>query len=361
MKTVLKVILFVLLALVLVVGGYVAYVFIDYYRLEDNLPIMISDGQARSAQNSTVPLEEELSIVSYNIGFGAYSDDYSFFMDGGKYSRAFSEEAVLENINGAIDEIKAQNPDFILVQEADVDATRSYHVNERYMVTEAFSEYSYAYAQNYDSPYLFYPISEPHGKNKAGIITLSRYRVESGLRRSLPIEDSFMKLVDLDRCYSVCRLPLDTGKTLCLYNLHLSAYSSDGSIAVEQLKILFEDMQAEYAAGNYVVCGGDFNKDILGNSPEVFGISGEDYTWAQPFPFELLPQGFSLVAPLDEENPVPSARNADAPYDKQTQFQLTIDGFIVSDNVAVSSSTVIDAGFKWSDHNPVKMVFSLKQ
>lgn len=361
MKTVLKVILFVLLALVLVVGGYVAYVFIDYYRLEDNLPIMISDGQERTAQNNIVPLEDELSIVSYNIGFGAYSDDYSFFMDGGKYSRAFSEEAVVENVTGAIEDIKAQNPDFVLIQEADVDATRSYHVNERYMVTVAFSEYSYAYAQNYDSPYLFYPISEPHGKNKAGIISLSKYKVDSAVRRSLPIEDSFMKLVDLDRCYSVCRLPLDNGKTLCLYNLHLSAYSSDGSIAVEQLKILFEDMKAKYEAGNYIVCGGDFNKDILGNSPEIFGISGEDFTWAQPFPFELLPQGFSLVAPLNEENPVPSARNADAPYDKQTQFQLTIDGFIVSDNVTVSGSEVLDTGFKWSDHNPVKMVFSLKQ
>ena len=38
-------------------------------------------------------------LTSWNIGFGAYTDQYSFFMDGGKYSRAFSKEAVISNMN----------------------------------------------------------------------------------------------------------------------------------------------------------------------------------------------------------------------------------------------------------------------
>lgn len=73
-----------------------------------------------------------------------------------------------------------------------------------------------------------------------------------------------------------------------------------------------------------------------------------------------MPKGFTLIAPFDEKNPVPSARNANAAYDPETAFVLTIDGFIVSDNVELISSAVIDEGFAWSDHNPVKMRFSLK-
>ena len=75
-------------------------------------------------------------------------------------------------------------------------------------------------------------------------------------------------------------------RQLVLYNFHLSAYTTDPTIANQQLEVLYEDMAAEYAAGNYVICGGDFNKDLLGDSGKIFGVSGKDYSWAQPLPVE---------------------------------------------------------------------------
>ena len=53
-------------------------------------------------------------------------------------------------------------------------------------------------------------------------------------------------------------------------------------------------------------------------------------------------------------------RNADGPY-HAGQFVLTVDGFIVSDNVSVSMTEVIDTGFAYSDHNPVHMSFKLAE
>ena len=89
-------------------------------------------------------------------------------------------------------------------------------------------------------------------------------------------------------------------------------------------------------------------------------MSGEDYTWAQPLPEGIFEgTGLQLVAPLDENNPVPTCRNADGPYNPD-QFVLTIDGFIVSENVEVVESAVVDTGFAYSDHNPVTMTFKLK-
>ena len=64
------------------------------------------------------------------------------------------------------------------------------------------------------------------------------------------MESGLTKPLDLDRCYSVSRVPVEGGKELCLYDLHLSAYSSDGTIADEQLQLLLADMQAEYDKGN---------------------------------------------------------------------------------------------------------------
>ena len=358
MKKIWKVLLALLLVLVLVVGGYVAYVFGVYYRLEDNLPLEVAEAEPPAAADLNTGAEHR--ILSYNVGFGAYSDDYSFFMDGGKESRARSPEAVYENIGGALDAVAEADPDLVLLQEVDQVGTRSHHIDQTQLVREAMPEYTSVYAQNYDSPYLFWPLNAPHGANKAGQMTLSRYAITSALRRSLPIEDGFMKLVDLDRCYSINHIPLENGRELVLFNFHLSAYTSDGTIAEEQMKMLFADMEAEVAKGNYAIAGGDFNKDILGNSSEVFGVSGEEYTWAQPIPAEIIPQGLSIVAPFDPENPVATCRNADRPYGPD-DYRVSVDGFIISDNVEVVETQVVDTGYRWSDHNPVYMDFILTE
>ena len=334
---------------------YVVYVFAAYYRVEDRVELTVSNSPAEQVRTG-----ETYTAMSSNMGFFAYSDDYSFFMDGGKESRARSESAVMENYGGAAAVVAAADPDFLLAQEVDVYATRSWHIDEAALMRAVLPEHGSVYAQNYDSPYLFWPLTEPHGASKSGLLTFSRFRVDSALRRSLPIETGFTKFLDLDRCYSVTRLPVEGGGELCIYNAHLSAYTTDGTIADEQLKMLLGDMAAEYAAGNYVICGGDFNKDLLGNSAEIFGVSGEDYTWAQPFPTHLIPEGITPVSSLDAAEPVPSCRNADRPYDRNESFQLTVDGFLVSANVE-AVSTVVDTGFAWSDHNPVMLEFVLKK
>ena len=55
---------------------------------------------------------------------------------------------------------------------------------------------------------------------------------------------------------------------------------------------------------------------------------------------------------------MPSCRNADSAY-HAGQYVLTVDGFMVTPNVTVSDSAVLDTGFAYSDHNPVKMTFTL--
>ena len=109
-----------MLALALVLAAYVIYVFAAWYRVEDwqELEITAAEGEGEPLSPG-----ETYRIASYNIGFGAYSDDYSFFMDGGTESRARSEEAVYENVGGAMAAVQALEPDFLLLQEVDVDGT----------------------------------------------------------------------------------------------------------------------------------------------------------------------------------------------------------------------------------------------
>ena len=357
MKKAVKVIVCLVLVLVLIVIGYLAYVLIDYHRIGNE----VIDRNPAIAEKAEV--NKEYDMVSWNIGFGAYESDYGFFMDGGTESRARSKERLhsnMEKIGSLLDEQEAQ---FLLLQEVDTDATRTYHVDEYAMLKGRLREHNYddLYVCNYDSPYLMYPLTRPHGKSVSGIATFSQFGILSAERMELPVEDSLMKLVDLDRCYAKSYIPVSDGRELVLFNVHLSAYTSDGAIATEQLQMLLQDMQSEYEAGNYAVCGGDFNKDILGDSSVYFGKADVAYNWAQPLPEGIFEgTNLTLIAPLNEAQPVPSCRNADGPY-HAGQFVLTVDGFIVSDNVSVSMTEVIDTGFAYSDHNPVHMSFKLAE
>ncbi len=352
--------LLLLCCILLLVLGYVGYVFVSYSRLPDHLPLTVSGSETLS----NVQTGTAYRVVSYNVGFGAYSADYSFFMDGGKESRARSADAVETNLGGAAGVIISKEPSFILLQEVDVDGTRSMHINERDLMVEKLNAdtlCSWTFAQNYDSAYLFYPILKPHGANQSGIMTVSQFNITSAERRSLPIESGVTKLVDLDRCYSVNRFAIDgSDKEFVLYNVHLSAYTSDGTIAIEQLKMLCADMKAEYEKGNYCVAGGDFNKDLLGNAGDVFGVAApEGSNWAQPIPDGIIPTELTKVVPFDAEKPAASCRTASEPYNPETSFVITVDGFIVSANVEVIESNVIDTGYAYSDHNPVYLDFIL--
>lgn len=364
LKKVGKYALIALLAVIVLVGGYATYFVASFTRIEDNLALV----PTKSENNYEVSVLTQYNLLNWNVGFGAYSDDFSFFMDGGKYSRGFSEEAVRKNMQGIQDTVTEASKnyknafDFICYQEVDFDSTRSYHIDQREILASSHKGYSSVYAQNYNSPYIMFPLFSPHGANSSGLYTFSVYKIKSALRVQLPIENGFTKFFDLDRCYSKSRIPVVNGKDLVLINLHLSAYTSDGTISTAQLKMLLEDCKAEYQKGNYVICAGDFNKDLTDEgSAHYFGALSEAENWAKQIdPAIFEDSNMRKVAPLNKENPIPTCRNANRPYGENNSVYI-VDGFLVSENVTVVNASTIDTGFKYSDHNPVVLSFELNK
>ena len=137
MKKVLKITGIVLLALIVLLAGYLIYLFTAYHRIDDNQVIEPS-GQA--VITTGVPAGKDLQVTSWNIGFAAYTDQFSFFMDGGKYSRAFSKESVLENMDDITAELSGLDSDFYLIQEVDTDSTRAHHVDESEILTSKLAD-----------------------------------------------------------------------------------------------------------------------------------------------------------------------------------------------------------------------------
>jgi len=365
LKRILIYISIVLLVLVVLVGGYLGYIMIQYYRYDSIVNLKID----RNSDNTTISTHREYSITTYNIGFGAYNHDYSFFMDEGymkdgtyvkgKYATARSKKIVLENTNGAINTVKNLNSDFVFFQEVDKKATRSYNVNQYKMLMESFGDYSSVYASNFHSAYLLYPFNDPIGKTEAGIVTLSKYKVNDAVRYRLPIDESFPnKFFDLDRCFMITRYTVSDGREIVLINVHLSAYDEGGVYRKKQLELLNSVLKEEKEKGNYVIAGGDFNHDIA-NSLKSFPTNQKVPEWVYVLSNEDLEEGYSFVA----GNNIPTCRSTDMPYTKDSNYSVVIDGFIVSDNVMVTGVENIaqENGelFLYSDHNPVQMKFVL--
>ena len=352
-----KIPLIIIASLIAVVLIYAAYVLLSYNRIEDNKPVDV----VGTAENDTIKLGKEYTAVTYNIGFGAYTPDFTFFMDGGTQSWAKSKESVINCIDKDTELLKNLEPDIILIQEADFNSTRSYHVDEVQQIRSAFGDMSSTLAVNYHSPFLFYPFYQPHGSSNAGMLTMSNTKINSCIRRSLPISESFSKFIDLDRCFSVNRINVENGKELVVINVHTSAYGANGDLQKQQLNKLFGDMKKEYEKGNYVICAGDFNHDFTGNSKEIFNSTvPEEYLWAAAFPDDLIPDHFTKLTDYKSGMTIPSCRNCDKPYNDEC-FTLTVDGFIISDNIENTYLDIIDTGFSYSDHNPVELKFRLKQ
>ena len=359
-KKCLKVLGMAALLLAGVVAAYVIYLFATYHRIADNLPLTVEQPTENETDMNALAVGTEYTALTYNIGFGAYTPDFSFFMDGGKSSWAKSKESVIDTVQGAGELVASLQPDFAMVEEIDLDSTRSYHVDEYALLKKRLPGNYTVFAQNYDSSFLFYPLTQPHGSSKSGIGLFSRYPVTEALRRSFPISTSWKKFLDLDRCYSISRVPVENGKELVIFALHMSAYGNSDEIRKAQISMLCEDMEKEYAAGNYVLCGGDFNHDLKAAEENA----EECESWAYPFPRSMLPEhiSFAMDQLSDQEKEAlwDSARNADMEYVPGETYTVTLDGFLISDNIECSSYENINTGYQYSDHDPVVIKFRLK-
>lgn len=144
-------------------------------------------------------------------------------------------------------------------------------------------------------------------------------------------------------------------------NVHASAYGSSDAVREGQVGMLCDVMKEEYAKGNYVIVGGDFNHDLKADETE----SAEDVaSWAYPFPRSSLPEHFTFAMDLYDDEEVASmhdsARNADMEYIEGITYTVTLDGFIISDNISCEQYGIVDTGYAYSDHDAVFMKFQLQ-
>ena len=103
-----------LIILISLIIGYFIYGYTAYYRLEDNLTLSVTSHTDQSLNTG-----KDYTISSFNIGYGAYPQDYSFFMDGGKMVLPLDKAHVEENLKNITEIVKNEKANVNFIQEID--------------------------------------------------------------------------------------------------------------------------------------------------------------------------------------------------------------------------------------------------
>ena len=301
--------------------------------------------------HKTVRDGDEITMLTFNIGYGGLDKDMDFFMDGGRRNTPESKEKVEENLTGIAEIVAEQDADVIFLQEVDRDSKRSYHINEADMLAEALGGVQ-MFAQNYRCLYVPWPLSDAVGQVNSGLMTLSGLEVRDAGRIALPVSFCWpVRLCQLKRCLLVTRIPVEgSGRELVLFNLHLEAY--DGQ--EKQTEVLFELMKQEYEKGNYVVAAGDFNQVFPEDDFTAYPLKSSRYYEPGRLEKDMLTEGWTFASDIS----TPTCRLLNEAYHPHrswsTQYYV-IDGYILSPNVTLQEVSTLGAGFEYADHNPVRI------
>ena len=84
-KTILRVLVVLLVAVALAAAGYVGYLSATYYRIDDGIQLEVTG--ATTANKAQLEHGIAYTVATYNVGFGAYDPSFSFFMGEGWLER----------------------------------------------------------------------------------------------------------------------------------------------------------------------------------------------------------------------------------------------------------------------------------
>jgi len=341
---VIRILLYVILGMAGAFILFLAFATLDDYRPEPEETVLVNN------RVPVLPDSARFSLLIWNIGYGGLDASMDFFYDGGRQMRP-PREGVQRNMEGILETLAPfRDDDFILLQEVDRKAKRSYRINQVELIGEQFPRFNAAFGMNYNVSFVPIPLKSPMGNVESGLLTLSRHAPARVTRYSFPGNYAWpVRLFMLDRCFLVNRYPLEGGKELLVVNTHNSAYD-DGSLRAGQMDFLREFLVTEYQNGNYVIVGGDWNQTPYGFEPVLpdHPFDTVDLTFIEK---DFPASGWTWAY----DPGIPTNRRVMQPYRRGTTPATVIDCYLLSPNIRPEQVETLDLDFQWSDHHPVML------
>ena len=313
---------------------YFVYIFVAGWR-QDWVPETVVALEASPQTGLQGPIQDSvISLLIWNVGYGGLGASSDFFYDdegmwysGGSMIRS-PRAAVEENIAGAVSTLQQNKSDILLLQEVDVASDRSYQLPQFATYTTALAPYTATMAYNYRCPRVPIPLLKPwnaYENVQSRLGTFSKYQPTEATRYQLPGEYPMPdRMFQLDRCAALHRYATRYGKDLVVINIHNSAYDPGDKIKAQQLVYLRELAVQEYAKGNFVVLGGDWNQCPPHVRFDLF-MPGRSANYEQGnIPADFFPEDWVYAY----DPTVPTNRKCKDVYQPNNTFVTLIDYFL---------------------------------
>lgn len=288
--------------------------------------------------NATPPEKETFTLVSYNIGYlSGLTNQVAVERDRNLFDRNQATAiAALDNLDA----------DFVALQEVDLDAKRSFNINQVEAIANALQLRYGAIAVNWDKNYVPFPGWSPvahFGRVLSSQAILSRYAITEQERLVLDkvaSNPAYYNALYLDRLAQIGFINVNRQR-LVIINVHLEAF--DTATRLQQTSYVLE-LAEEYAATGPVLLLGDFNSAL--NREEEGDRSIQQILKSDRFRPAFAAEQFEDTA------------IATFPSD-QPQFKLDY-VFYNPDKIEVLEASVVSEAAQASDHLPIAVRFRLR-
>lgn len=294
-----------------------------------------------TATNLRPDHQNTFTLISYNIGY------LSGLANAAGEDRTVTPTRELfdQNLQLALTALGAEQPDLIALQEIDLQAQRSYNLNQVQALALPLGLPDAAIAINWDKnyvPFPYWPLSQQFGRTVAGQAILSRFPIQTNERIVLEKVDSqpfYYRAFYLDRLAQVAEVDLQ-GQSLIVINVHLEAF--DEPTRTRQTQVV-KELAERYAADYPVLLVGDFNSALTRE------------TESQPSINLLLKSGLRSAQLVELADPAQFTFPSNAPTDALDYV------FYTPDRIQPIETRVVTAAGQASDHLPLLFKFRFRE
>ncbi len=199
------------------------------------------------------PVQLRGMVWNVHYGYGGETDHFA----------KHQEIEVNGTLEAIADFIKAADVDFVLLQEVDRAADRTYGQDQLRILAERADFPYYAFVTTWNARYIPFPFGEPDrwlGRLHSGQGILSRFPITSNRRVLLPQPEEnpfWYNWFYLNRAVQIVELDVPGESPVQLFNIHLEAFSNTNRM--HQANLLKDLVWKDARQDDRILVAGDFN------------------------------------------------------------------------------------------------------
>ena len=210
----------------------------------------------KSVKSDTAAPDSSVVAMTWNIRFGIGRGPW--FGDACGYKVIYERDTIIKNLQQLALRINEVKPDILLLQEADVNSSRSAYVDEvRWLLENTYFNYV-VYGSQWKAQFI---PSDGLGRMDETNAIFSRWPLKDGKRIQLDLrkDQGPLERYFYERCCMVeARVEIPGFKDLFIVNVHASAFATDNTkhSHIEEFK---DELDRISSSGGYFIAGGDLN------------------------------------------------------------------------------------------------------